>query len=485
MNLLDEQHIERIEADVENARITLQNLAEELVDHICCEVENEMSTGKNFDEAYAIVKKQIGIQVLQEIQANTLYLTDKSYRLMKTTMKITGTISLALIAMGTVFKIFHWPGAGPLLLAGFALMCFVFFPSAIYINYRDGKTKGAEVLNISILVGGIAFMTGILFKVMHWPGASFILLIGWSLIIWVFMPALLFVKLKEAATGKEKRVYTLGVIALMIFELSSMFKMFHWPGAGPLMVVGSVMLVAIFLPMFTYTRFVGKERTTGQFIFLVLLSMYAVVMTALMAMNVSADILGRSVKEESNASKIVSYFEKKKSQYLIAASDSAHLGSASQISGISDETDKLKILIEKIKFDMVRYIDGADEAKAVTAVSDPSLIVGKDNIDIVNHYMLGPNGEGESKTLKAALDEFRKSACEATSSDHELSGNINALLNTADRFDANSEEKKSWEEASFRGNTLITTVALLTNIEKNVRMVESAAIKHIRKPACR
>ena len=51
MNCLDSRHIRQIEEDVENARITINNLSQELVDHICCEVESLMSKGKSFDEA--------------------------------------------------------------------------------------------------------------------------------------------------------------------------------------------------------------------------------------------------------------------------------------------------------------------------------------------------------------------------------------------------------------------------------------------------
>ena len=86
MRFLNSKHIRLIEADVENARITINNLSQELVDHICCEVESLMSSGKSFEEAYTIIKEQAGIKVLQQIQENTLYLIDKKYKTMKSTI---------------------------------------------------------------------------------------------------------------------------------------------------------------------------------------------------------------------------------------------------------------------------------------------------------------------------------------------------------------------------------------------------------------
>jgi len=52
--------IERITSDVISQEIIFPNLADELVDHICCDVEYEMEKGLNFNEAYNRVKQKIG-----------------------------------------------------------------------------------------------------------------------------------------------------------------------------------------------------------------------------------------------------------------------------------------------------------------------------------------------------------------------------------------------------------------------------------------
>jgi hypothetical protein len=273
MSLLDINQVKLIEADVHNARITLSHLPQELVDHICCEVEEHMSNGKSFEEAYLLVKEQTGIKVLQKIQENALYLIDKNYAIMKTTMKITGNIALALIAIGTVLKIWHWPGAAPILLIGFVTLCLIFFPAAIYLNYTYESEQKKPILNLSILAGGIVFMAGVLFKVMHWPGSALLLFGGWSVILGVFLPILLFVKLKQAKTSGEKSVYVLGVFSLIIFEVATMFKFFHWPGAGPLLLLGSFALIGLFFPLFTNMKIKRNEITTGQYIFVVTIAM--------------------------------------------------------------------------------------------------------------------------------------------------------------------------------------------------------------------
>ncbi|HPV55836.1 MAG TPA: hypothetical protein PKW61_01805, partial [Tenuifilaceae bacterium] len=172
MYTLSKCQVQQIADDVENARITFSHLADDLIDHICCEVESGMYEGKSFDEAYELVKQQVGIKTLQKIQENTQYLIDKNYRIMKMTMKIAGNVSLALLALATLMKILHLPGASILLLLGFVILGLVFFPSALYTNYRDLEGRKSLALHLSIFIGGLLFMFGVLFKVLHWPGAG-------------------------------------------------------------------------------------------------------------------------------------------------------------------------------------------------------------------------------------------------------------------------------------------------------------------------
>lgn len=469
MNSLDRKQILIIEADVESARLTINNLEQELIDHICCEVESLMSGGMTFDEAYAIVKEQTGIKVLQKIQENTLYLIDKNYALMKTAMKITGNVSLALIAIGTTMKIMHWPGAAFTLMGGFVLLCFIFFPSAIYLNYTYKKEKRNPLLNISVGLGAIIFMVGVLFKTMHWPGAALLLLLGWTVILGVFLPILLFIKLKEATSGKEKSIYILGVFGLVVFELATMFKFFHWPGASILMLLGSFLLIAVFLPMFTKLKMERGEMSPAQFVFVITTSLYAVVLTSLMAMNVSDIVLDRFVADENNSAKIIRYLELKK----------AALGKNLQNDSLSPQTvalregsDKIKKIIFETKQELIQMVDGVSKEEAMELIKHTDRIKRKDNYDMVGSIMLG-NGKdikGLATPLKEELIKFRTNALASSASDPNVSKEIEKLLDTSTK--TINGDIKSWEELYFRSNMLISSLAQLNDIEKNVRMIE-------------
>lgn len=464
MNCLDSRHIRQIEEDVENARITINNLSQELVDHICCEVESLMSKGKSFEEAYTIIREQAGLKVLQQIQENTLYLIDKKYKTMKTTMKITGNVSLALIAIGTAFKIFHYPGASPILILGFFTLCFIFFPAAIYLNYTYKKDQKKPLLNLSIGLGGITFMVGVLFKLMHWPGAALLLFVGWTIILGIFLPILLFVKLKEAQNRKEKNIYILGAISLIIFEVSTMFKMFHWPGAGPLMLLGGLLLIVVFLPLFASLKFKNNSMSIAQFIFLITTSLYAVVLTFLLAMNVSDVVMDRFVRDELATTKIVNYYKSKRTEM---PSDSTKREDPEMTKNI----DRIAKLISDIKVYLIVKADGVDEATALRCVANPDLIVRKSNYDCTNSMFFPGSEVSLVPELKKALNDFKNRAMKASEKNPELSKSIEKLLDTSDK--QMGIGGATWEELNFGNTMIISAMAQLSEMEKNVRLVES------------
>jgi hypothetical protein len=477
MSWLNKDQIQLIEADVENARLVLENLAEEITDHLCCEVEKLMESGKSFQEAYQIVKQQTGIDVLRKIQEDTLYLIDKNYRIMKTTMKITGNISLIMLGLGTLFKIFHWPGAGVMLVAGFMLLCILFFPLFIYLQHQEGGTKGKTLMNASVLSGGVAYMAGVLFKVQHWPGASELLLAGTLIILFLFVPMLLFVQLKKNRPKREKRVYILGAIAIVIFELSSLFKIFHWPGAGPLMLLGSLLLIGLFLPIFSFQKIKQGSLTSAQFIFIITFCMQAIILTSLMSMNVSRQVLSRFVSEEKNHSTLARYYrEKNRETRKGLQTDSLHSTTLDSLLMLSQNAEELSETIQKIKKELIIATEKTDDSTAKTIAQNPELINLKDNYDIVNVIMLFKNNGSNATLLKKQLDEFRQLLCMLSADAKGLPEKISLLLSTS--AEGINGKTSTWEETSFKNNPLISTLALLSCIENKVRIAESEVLNY-------
>lgn len=62
---------------------------------------------------------------------------------MKLSAFISGTLFSSLFFLGALFKIMHWPGAGPLLTLGLAGTAIITIPFiSIYLYGKDKPTQG-------------------------------------------------------------------------------------------------------------------------------------------------------------------------------------------------------------------------------------------------------------------------------------------------------------------------------------------------------
>lgn len=128
-------------------------------------------------------------------------------------MYIVGLVSAMLIGLGGVFKINHFPGANILLTLGIVALSFVFFPVAFISTYRQNESKNGLIYLTAALMGIILF-TGALFKIMHWPGASILLIVATLFPVVVFLP----VFIVHFARQKEESIKNfMYVMFLMVF----------------------------------------------------------------------------------------------------------------------------------------------------------------------------------------------------------------------------------------------------------------------------
>lgn len=131
---LSQEHIEIIRAEVRRRGITIPDLSESLVDHICCLLENDMEG--DFLQRLEEVIKSFDKVGLINIQEKTYYLTLKNSIIMKKTIFLSGYLSAFLVSTGVLFKIQQWPGAMIILTLGICLLNFGFLPLFFYDRYK-------------------------------------------------------------------------------------------------------------------------------------------------------------------------------------------------------------------------------------------------------------------------------------------------------------------------------------------------------------
>lgn len=90
----------------------------------------------------------------------------------------TEKILAILFLLGFIFKAIHFPGGNLIIIASVFALMLIYFPFGFY--FLSGETVKQQVVGWSI-GAGFAFhmiLCGVLFSLMHWPGAKFMLIIG-------------------------------------------------------------------------------------------------------------------------------------------------------------------------------------------------------------------------------------------------------------------------------------------------------------------
>jgi hypothetical protein len=279
------QNIEDISHDVRCQEITFSHLADELIDHICCDVENEMNNGLGFKEAYKRVKQRMGPRRLNEIQEETLYAVDSKYRKMKNTMKISGIAGTIMFGFATLFKIQHWPFAGILMVLGAFILAFIFMPSALTVLWKETHNRKRLFLFVSGFVTGMLFIFGTLFKIQHWPSAAIILSLSVFFAVFFFIPSLILTKLADPANRPKKAIYIFGAAGCIMYVAGALFKIQHWPMASLFMVLAVIILFIVVLPWYTWMTWKDERDISASFIFLIIGTLLIVVPGALINLN--------------------------------------------------------------------------------------------------------------------------------------------------------------------------------------------------------
>lgn len=186
---LSDNEIDYILEDIQKHGVTAEDLQQDLLDHMCCLLEEEMYEGADFFEFYLNIRARFYTHSLKEIQEerDKLFIF-KEYYAMKNTLKYTGLLSAFLTITGALLKIFHLPGAGITIVLGGFLFTLIFLPLMIALKFRDEeKTVDKWVFSIGFLLA-MSITTGMIFKMMHWPFANKLTLIGLVGFIFIYIP---------------------------------------------------------------------------------------------------------------------------------------------------------------------------------------------------------------------------------------------------------------------------------------------------------
>ncbi len=213
MYQINEQQIDYILNDISARGVEMESLQQNLLDHVCCIIENNLEENGDFESFYKKTIESFYKDALWEIEEETLLLlTYKNYYTMKKIMITSGLFSAAAMIFGILFKFMHWPGASVLITLGIGLSSLIFLPLLFILKSKDKhQIKDKILLGLGILAG-ILLSLSVLFKVMHWPGVMYL---GYSSIILIGL-VLLPIFFITGIKNPENKINTIAISIVMI-----------------------------------------------------------------------------------------------------------------------------------------------------------------------------------------------------------------------------------------------------------------------------
>ncbi|MEO1418654.1 MAG: hypothetical protein AAFW00_25470 [Bacteroidota bacterium] len=193
-----EQIIENL---VDAQGLKIRTLRDDLIDHLCCVVESELSEGQSFEQVLEKAVADLAPDGLMEIQHQTIFLLNaKRIKLMKQIMYTTGFIGAVTLTAGVTLKLLHMPFASALFIVGFLTLFLIFIPLIAFDRYKVALSQTLSV-RLKIISGavasGIVGLSG-LFKLMHLQGADMLLILGGVVFVLGFLPFYFFTMYKQS-----------------------------------------------------------------------------------------------------------------------------------------------------------------------------------------------------------------------------------------------------------------------------------------------
>jgi len=138
---IEEKHIDFIEKSLKLYGVQSESLREDLVDHICTYVESQ--DGNDFNALYQeALQKFGGYASFQNLQLETNMQKFNKERALLNKLKIAlGFTMIALLVLGMLFKIQHWPYASAMLVGAILTFVLGVLPVLFYAKYKRSIYK--------------------------------------------------------------------------------------------------------------------------------------------------------------------------------------------------------------------------------------------------------------------------------------------------------------------------------------------------------
>lgn len=336
---------------------------------------------------------------------------------------------------------------------------------------------------ITGLISTIMIVLGALFKIQHWPGAGPLIVFGVMIHVLAFLPLWMIFRVRETQGGLGKAIAVLGFLFLFLVYISILFKVMYWPGGGPMLGAAFAILLIVYLPMLLIRI---KQETTRS---------VNLIFTFFIAVPLIIMLLGQRVPPYLNSYVVVEKRMKELYQKLDRANERYYeplkILTAEDIERIQPYFDKVS-RIQSMTNDLEQYITSlravvvSETEKIPLDIADTlavSYFLAKENYDIPTYILIGEDpaspkyGQFTAKQLKEKLNSYRQelqSLVDSAGSKKRF--DRSAPLQTTDICYPIYNTCELWEDGLFYHMPLASVVVILDQLKIEVKITEGAAL---------
>lgn len=291
---------------------------------------------------------------------------------------------------------------------------------------------------------------GSLFKVLHMPGASILLLLSVFMFCFIFLPMALYNNYVNQDEKKSAWLYIVTFIVFFVCILGALFKIMHWPGASVFLVLGILSPFVLFLPVYLYQTRKPKSKSVKNNLAVMFGLTFLAVFNVFLAVNVSSNVL--------NIISMSGYNHEQFVKYLV---DNSNAPTANEI---KLKAQDISVYIDELKQDVIN--DALKGKKDIAA--SYSLLTIPDKATAVSSIFVIKENETISRVgeLRLKLDEFYKLIDTSNSTSKEIKELTKNLIYSNDYPEV-------WEIKQFSNNQVVSVYSTLCRIQSNVLFIGS------------
>ena len=203
-----------------------------------------------------------------------------------------------------------------------------------------------------------------------------------------------------------------------------------------------------------------------------MINLMYIVLTAMLALNVSSDVLDGFTQVDEGLNRSNSNVAGRNDALFGRLSDFADQNPEKgkpwldRASEVRDFTSSILSRVDSLKLAIVRKADGKD--------GNPHEILHRDDLEASAAVMLNP-ATLEGQKLRLSLDSYRDFISELMP-DSVKRQTVNQALSTSN-LDSNGKQRtQTWEETNFESKPVVAAVTLLSKLENDIRYAEGEAL---------